>query len=397
MTATASFEFSTVGRIVFGPGAADGLGDIAASFGRRALLVVGSRTLDRDGVVRRIAAALAERKVEATVFAAHGEPDVELVDSAARQAVDEGCDLVIGLGGGSALDAAKAAAVLATNGGSALDYMEVVGRGASLNRPGLPIVAVPTTAGTGAEATRNAVITARERAFKASIRSPYLLPRVAVVDPTLTLSLPAGVTASTGLDALTQLLEAFVSRRASAITDALALEGLRRAGRSLAKACDRGDDLEARTDMCLASLLGGVVLANAGLGAVHGFASPLGGRYPIPHGAACAALLPHVTSANVWALRQRDPGGPTLAKYAAAGEALLGTRSVTISEGAEACARALADLVRLLAIPPLKAFGVRLEDVPDLVAAAEGASSMRGNPIALTKVELAEVLAAAIG
>lgn len=391
------FEFATVGRIVFGWGVADELGEIAASLGRRALVVVGSRTLDQAGAVDRLASRLTARQVDVVVFRTRGEPDVELVDAGARQAVEAGRDLVVGLGGGSALDAAKAIAGLAANGGSALDYMEVVGQGRTLTRPALPVIAVPTTAGTGAEVTRNAVIAAKDRAFKASIRSAYLLPRVALVDPALTASLSPEVTASTGLDALTQLVEAFVSRRASPVTEALAREGIRRASRSLPRAYGHGDDTAAREDMCLASLLSGIALANAGLGAVHGFASPLGGMFPVPHGVACAALLPHVMAANVRALRAREPDGPTLAKYAEVGEVLVGRRLGSEAETIDAGVQVLAEMCRQMGIPPLREFGIRREDVPGIVVQAEGASSTRGNPITLTCEELTEALLAAVG
>jgi alcohol dehydrogenase class IV len=218
------------------------------------------------------------------------------------------------------------------------------------------------------------------------------------VDPALTYSLSPEVTASTGLDALTQLIEAFVSRRANPFTDALALEGIRRAGRSLLRAYSHGDDAAAREDLALASLLSGIALANAGLGAVHGFASPLGGRYPVPHGTACAALLPHVLAANVRALRAREPDGPTLAKYAAVGEALMGGQPLeSDAERVDAAVRVAAELCRRMAIPQLREFGARRQDVPDVVAQAEGASSMKGNPIALTREELAEVLLLAVG
>jgi alcohol dehydrogenase class IV len=251
-------------------------------------------------------------------------------------------------------------------------------------------VAVPTTAGTGAEVTRNAVIAVPAQRYKASMRSPHLYPRAAVVDPELTLPLPPSVTASTGLDALTQLIEAYVSVRATPLTDALALTGLRRASGALRRACQDGSDLAARADMALAALLSGIALANASLGAVHGFASPLGGRYPIPHGTACAALLPHVTAANLRALRERDPEGPALSRYRDVAGALFGHESADLAAG-------LAALCRDLGVPPLNSYGVRPEDAAEIVEAAMKASSTRGYPIALTAAEMTGALAPAIG
>ena len=222
---------------------------------------------------------------------------------------------MIGLGGGSAIDAAKAIAALAANGGDPLDYLEVVGRGRSLTQPSLPCIAIPTTAGTGAEVTRNAVLASPEHGIKASLRSATMLPRLALVDPELTYSLPAAVTASTGLDALTQLIEPFTSSKANPLTDALCREGMMRAARSLRTAYEDGRDAAAREDMALASLFGGLALANAGLGVVHGFAGPVGGTFHAPHGAVCAAFLPHVMAVNARALRTRQPGSAALARY----------------------------------------------------------------------------------
>ena len=214
-----------------------------------------------------------------------------------RQGVElarrEQCDLVIAFGGGSAIDAGKAIAALLANGGELTDYLEVIGKGQPLRHPSVPFIAVPTTAGTGSEVTRNAVLASAEHQVKVSMRSPLMLPRLAVVDPELTLELPPAVTASTGLDALTQLIEPYVSIRANPLTDGFCLEGLRRVSRSLRRAYHAGRDITAREDMSLASLLGGLALANAGLGVVHGFAAPVGGMFHAPHGAICAALLPH--------------------------------------------------------------------------------------------------------
>ncbi|GAB4563685.1 MAG: iron-containing alcohol dehydrogenase [Anaerolineae bacterium] len=390
------FEFYTAARIVYGRGELDRIGEIVASLGRKAMVIEGSRFLRRSGIIDRLAASLDAHKIARTYFLVTGEPQVADVDAALQEARDAGCDVVIGIGGGSAIDTAKAVAGLLTNGGSALDYMEVIGAGRQLTRPAAPIIAVPTTAGTGAEVTRNAVIGYKEKAFKASMRSPYLIPRVALVDPSLTHTMPPEVTASTGLDALTQLIEPYTSNRAQPITDALALRGIRLVARSLRQAYEHGDDEAARDDMSLAALLGGICLANAGLGAVHGFASPIGASFPIPHGVVCAALLPHVMAANVQALRAQDPAHPALARYADVGEALLGRRLSTEAATIDAGIVFVEELVEALHIPRLSEFGMTEEHIPDLVERAKQASSMRYNPIPLSDEALSEILRRAL-
>jgi alcohol dehydrogenase class IV len=316
---------------------------------------------------------------------------VDLVRRGVEQARAERCDVVIGLGGGSAIDAAKAIAGLLTNSGEPLDYLEVIGKGSSLTSPAAPFIAVPTTAGTGAEVTRNAVLASPEHRVKASLRSPFLLARLAVVDPELTFDLPPAVTASTGLDALTQLIEPFVSVRANPMTDAFCLEGMRRAGRALARAYENGRDREARTDLSLASLLGGLSLANAALGAVHGFAAPIGGMFPAPHGAVCAALLAPVMNANIRALRARAPESEALPRYETVARVLTGQADAVADDGAAWVRR----ICEQFEIPPLGSYGIREQDVPLLVENAAQASSMRGNPLPLTPEELTGILTAA--
>jgi alcohol dehydrogenase class IV len=356
------------------------------------LLVFGRGAVARGAPAAELVRRLAESGLVGAIFTAGGEPNIAAVEEAARLAREAGCDLALGIGGGSALDTAKAAAALAANDGGALDYMEVVGAGKPLERPALPVVAVPTTAGTGSEVTRNAVVAAPQLRAKASIRHPSLLPRLALVDSTLTHDLPPAVTAGSGLDALTQLIEPYVSRRAQPISDGLCLEGIARAAWALRRAYHQPHDAAAREAMATASLLSGLALANAGLGAVHGIAAPLGGAYPAPHGAACAALLPHVTAANIRALRRRDPDGPALLRYARVAEALLGRAGATPDD----LAAALRELVAELGIPPLRSYGLAEQGVPELAAQAAQASSTRANPIDLTEAELAEAIAAAL-
>jgi alcohol dehydrogenase class IV len=325
-------------------------------------------------------------------FPIHGEPTVETVRRGAQLARAEDCDLVIALGGGSAIDAGKAIATLLSNGGDPLDYLEVVGQAKPLTRPSAPFIAIPTTAGTGAEVTRNVVLSSPEHRVKASLRSPYMLPRLAVVDPELTLDLPAALTASTGLDALTQLIEPYVSCRANPLTDLYCVEGMRLAASALRRAWRDGHDLAARTDMAFASLLGGLALSNAGLGAVHGFAAPLGGMFEAPHGALCAALLPHAMRVNIAALRASPSHMESVLRYAAVARILTGRADATPEDGADW----VAALCRDLEIQPLAAYGVRASDVPELVDRAGRASSMRANPIKLTHGQLQELLTRAI-
>ena len=326
------------------------------------------------------------------LFPIQGEPTVDLIRRGTRLARETGCDLIIALGGGSAIDAGKAIAALLANGGDPLDYLEVVGQSRPLSRPSAPFIAIPTTAGTGSEVTRNAVLASPEHRVKASLRSPYMLPALAVVDPELTLDLPPALTASTGLDALTQLIEPYVSNRANPMTDLYCAEGLRLAASALRRAWHDGNDLAARTDMSFASLLGGLALANAGLGAVHGFAAPLGGMFDAPHGALCAALLPHAMQMNIAALNASPSHSESLLRYAAVARILTGRAGATPEDGADW----VATLCRDLEIRPLGAYGVRSADVPALADKAARASSMKANPIVLTRGQLEELLTRAI-
>lgn len=371
------FEFATAGRVLFGAGALRELPGAAP--GVRPLVVTG-RHPER-------AAAVLEAFPGAPDLPVSGEPALRRIREGVALARERGCDFIIGFGGGSAIDAAKAIAILVPNSGEPLDYLEVVGRGKPLTQPPLPCVAIPTTAGAGSEATRNAVLLSEEHRVKASLRHVAMLPRLALVDPELTLSLPPAVTAATGLDALTQLIEPFVSRRANAFTDMLCLEGMRRVARWLVRAVEHGHDLEARTGMAMAALLGGMCLGNAGLGAVHGFAAPLGGMFPAPHGAVCAALLPYVCEENA-----RHGSEALLERYAVIARILTGRPEAGPGDGIEWMHRTC----EALRIPKLGAYGVRPEDVPEVVERAIEASSMKGNPVVLSRQQLSAVLGAAL-
>jgi alcohol dehydrogenase class IV len=380
-----AFEFATAGRIVFGAGRAAELPGLLDGLGSRVLVCTGADP-------ERYAALLAALELPAEVFAVKGEPTIEEARAATAAAREQGADVVAAIGGGSVIDLGKAVAMLLGNGGDPLDYLEVVGAGRKITKPAVPCVAVPTTAGTGAEVTANAVLASPEHRLKASLRSPLMIPRVALVDPRLTLSCPPPVTAASGLDALTQCLEPFVSIRANPVTDGLAAEGLRRAASGLRAAYADGGDLGARADMATCSLLGGLALANAKLGAVHGLAGVIGGTAAVPHGVACAALLAPAIEANVRALRSVDRGDPVLDRYMTAAQLLTGRPAASIEFGVAW----IRETIALFGMPGLAAFGIGLQDADDIAAKAAVSSSMQGNPIALSRGELHAIVLEAL-
>jgi alcohol dehydrogenase class IV len=379
------FEFATAGRIVAGAGRAAELPGMVAGLGSRVLVCTGADPARHGGL-------LAGLRLPAVVVTVAGEPTVELARAGVAAAREHGADVVAAVGGGSVIDLAKAVAMLLGNGGDPLDYLEVIGSGRTITQPAVPCVAVPTTAGTGAEVTANAVLASPAHGLKASLRSPLMIPRVALVDPELTVSCPPRVTAASGLDALTQCLEPFVSVRANPLTDGLAREGLRRAAAGLRAAYADGNDPGARADMAMCSLLGGIALANAKLGAVHGLAGVIGGTADVPHGVACAALLAPVIEANVRALRSGRPGGPALDRYAEAARLLTGEGGASIDDGLTW----IRETVSLLAIPGLAAFGLGPQHADDVAATAARSSSMHGNPVALTHGDLRAIVLQAL-
>lgn len=376
------FEFATASRIIFGSGKVREIGAIAKTSGQRALLVSGRNSTRTQALTQ----SLLDAQIVVETFSIPGEPTTALIQEGTAIARRQKCDFVIGFGGGSALDAAKAIAALITNPGDLFDYLEVIGKAKPLANPSAPCIAIPTTSGTGAEVTKNAVLASPEHQVKVSMRSPFMLPVVALIDPELTLSLPPAVTASTGMDALTQLIEPFVCLRANPLTDAFCREGITRVARALPVAFATGNNLAAREDMAMASLLGGLALANAGLGAAHGFAAPIGGMFDAPHGAICAALLPHVMEINIRALHARAPG--SMDRYNEVAKLLTARHDASAAEGVEW----VRNLVQRLQIPGLKTYGIKTEHVKTLVSKAASASSMKANPILLTTAELEEIL-----
>ncbi len=373
-----SFAFATATRIVFGPGCSEQLSGLVAGLGSRPFVCTGA-TPDRFG-------ELLDGLDGARNWPVAGEPTLDVIRAAVLAAREHGADVVVGLGGGAVLDAAKLIAALVPNDGDILDYVEVIGAGRSMAHTPLPLVAVPTTAGTGSEVTMNGVVTSPEQGVKVSMRHPSMLAKVALVDPVLTLGCPPAVTASSGLDALTQCLEPYVSPFANPLTDGFCAEGLRRAGRSLRRAYSDGDDLDARTDMALCSLLGGLALANAKLGAVHGLAGVIGGLTGAPHGLTCAVLLVESCRGTIEALRQRAPEDPALRRYAEAGALLSGTA------GVDALLDWLAETVRQLDVPTVSQLGITPEQYPQICRQAAASSSMKGNPIVLEAAELEAIL-----
>jgi alcohol dehydrogenase class IV len=382
-----NFEFATATRILFGEGRLAEVGVLAAELGRHALVVEG-----RSGRGERLVELLAASGVAATRFTVAGEPTTTAVEAGVAAARGAGCDLVVAIGGGSVIDAGKAIAALLTNPGAILDYLEIVGQGLPLTRKPRPFIAIPTTAGTGAEVARNSVLGVEAAGVKVSLRSPLMLATIALVDPELTYDLPPQLTASTGLDALTQCIEPFVSPNANPLSDGVAREGMRRAAGSLRTAFHDGGDHAARREMAIASLCGGLALANAKLGAVHGIAAPLGGLFPVPHGIVCARLLAPVTAANVRALRERSPTSPALARYNEVARILTGDPTAD----ADTAVAWIGELVNELAMPGLATFGVAEGDLAGVAARAKKASSMKGNPIELTDAELEAILRAAL-
>ncbi|MDF1501175.1 MAG: iron-containing alcohol dehydrogenase [Anaerolineales bacterium] len=378
------FDFTTANRIIFGEGVLEQAGALAAERGRRALIVTGS-TVER---ARQLIELLESEGLEAATFPVPGEPTVVLAKEGLALVKSMRAQLVLGFGGGSAIDAGKAIAALATNGDDPLEFLEVIGEGKPLVNDPLPYIAIPTTAGTGSEVTRNAVLASREYRVKVSLRSAKMIPDVALIDPLLTYSVPPAVTAYTGMDALTQVIEPYLTRNRNPFTDTLAREGMLRGAGTLVPAYQDGKDREARRQMAFTSLMGGLALANAGLGAVHGFAGPFGGMYDAPHGAICAALLPHVMHVNLLRAQERRDNQELLKRFDDVAGFLTGAPHAAAEDGV----RWLESLADTLEIPPLGTYGFERGDFEILIEKASVSSSMKGNPVELSNAEMALIL-----
>ena len=381
------FEFATTSRIIFGRGTLKEVPALATQMGGRPLVVTG-KNIERAAPLLDL---LKTTGMQPLTFGIPEEPTVEMTLEGVQLARKKACDVVIGMGGGSVIDAAKAIAALLTNTGHIMDYLEVIGQGQPLTQASAACIAIPTTAGTGAEVTRNSVLASTEHRVKVSLRSPTMLPDLAVIDPELTYSMPPSLTASTGLDALTQIMEPFVSVKSNPLTDALCREGLKRVARSLRRAFENGSDTAAREDMAIASLFGGLALANSKLGAVHGFAGTMGAMFSIPHGVICACLLPHVMEVNVKALQHRG-SLEFLSRYDEVARLLTGNPDAGATHGIDW----IHDLCNALDVAPLFEFGITKAHIPEMIAGAKRASSMKGNPVELTDEELMEILRKAV-
>jgi alcohol dehydrogenase class IV len=379
-----NFEFATATQVIFGNGTVSKIPQLLQGMGHNIFLVTGKNPLRANFLTENLEA----EGFSVFSFRVEKEPDTEMISTGAKLARETACDAVVGFGGGSVIDSAKAIVALGPNKGELLDYLEVIGKGQKLEEKPLPFIAVPTTAGTGTEVTKNAVIHSAEHHVKVSLRSPLMFPDVAVVDPELTLSIPPEITATTGMDALTHLLETFVSNQSNPFIDTFCREGMRRISASLKKVYENGNDLAAREDMAFAAMLGGMALANVKLGAVHGFAGPMGGMFPVPHGAVCAALLPPVMEINITVLEKQKQIN-SIAKYLEVAQILTGNPDSKIEDGI----RWAEEMVKTLKIPTLSTFGLSSSDFPVLVEKAKKASSMKGNPVVLNDGQLTEILA----
>ncbi|MBD3671112.1 MAG: iron-containing alcohol dehydrogenase [Gammaproteobacteria bacterium] len=394
-TLPVEFELSALPQVKFGPGRHRELPELIQSFGRTVLMLTGGASFFGSERWDDLTRELDQQGINWRQMTVSGEPSPTLVDDTVKRYRETGIEVVVAIGGGSVMDAAKAIAGLLPFGNSVLDHLEGVGKGLSYTGPSLPLIAVPTTAGTGSEATRNAVLSVHgTEGYKKSFRHPSLVPRVAVLDPQLLESCPPTLIAAQGMDAFTQLMESYVSTRANPFCDALALSGLTAFNRGFWSAWEGGESPAAqqgRAAMLYAAYLSGVTLAQVGLGSVHGLASPLGAFFPIPHGVVCGTLVAEATAVNLAALAERLPNSPARARYAEIGRLLQGQEGIDD----EAARQSLVDLLRewtqKLALPSLSEYGVTSDDIPRIVANSRG-NSMKTNPLVLTDEEIAEVV-----
>lgn len=390
-----SFQVAALPEIRFGHGQIDHLPQVIQKTGQRPLILTGQHAFINTPHWSALKAQLEHIGITWDWLQVDGEPSPQLVDAAVNRYQNAGIDVVVGIGGGSVLDAAKAIAGLLRTGTSVMDHLEGVGKGLPYAGPAVPLIAVPTTAGTGSEATKNAVLSVQgQDGFKKSFRDDQLVAQVALIDPTLLASCPKSLIAANGMDAFTQLMESYVSLKASPFTDALAWSGMEAFSNGFWAAWETNHpDADAGySQLAYASMLSGVTLAQAGLGSVHGLASPLGAFFPIPHGVVCGTLLAEATAVNIDALRARAPDSPALPKYARVGRLLTGQSALSDSEACDALVDCLRDWVNQLEIPRLSEFGMTPADYPRVCANARG-GSMKTNPLEVTDEELTRVLA----
>lgn len=378
-----NFEFATSTRIIFENGSFEKVPGLIKEQGNKVFIVTGKNT----NLASQLSEWLALIDIQSEIFRIYSEPTTSDIERGTELARKTNCNVIIGIGGGSAIDSAKAIAALAPNKGELTDYLEVIGKGRKLEEKPLPCIAIPTTAGTGAEVTKNSVIKSTKHNVKVSLRNDLMYPNLAVIDPVLTVTVPPALTATTGVDALTHLLETFVSINANPLIDMFCREGMKRISAFLELAFFDGKNLVARENMAMASMLGGMALANVKLGAVHGFAGPLGGMYPIPHGAVCACLLPSVMEVNITALKSKNRQNQ-LEKFDEVARILTGNSFAVAEDGAVWVKK----LVKKLQIPSLSDFHLSPGFFPELIEKAKNASSMKGNPIELDDKQLFEIV-----
>ncbi len=376
------FQFATASQIIFENNSIEKVPELLTGLGNKLLLVTGKDERRSELLTDRI-----PPKTDVAIFHIPSEPTTRLIDEGVNKARSFQAEVIIGFGGGSAIDSAKAIAALVPNEGELLDYLEVIGKGRKLKGAPLPCIAIPTTAGTGAEVTKNSVIKSPEHQVKVSLRSDLMYPKIALVDPVLTLSMPPKITACTGADALTHLLETFVSNQSNPFIEMLCREGMHRISKSLLKAFRDGSDLNAREDMAMASMLGGMALANVKLGAVHGFAGPMGGMFDMPHGSVCASLLPAVMEINFQAISAENRKNQML-KYDEVARILTGNKNAAAADGIEWVKMLNAELK----IPFLSEYGLNKSHFAELVEKSKKASSMKGNPVVLNDKSLIRIL-----
>lgn len=378
------FDFATSSQILFGAGAVKELSDLLNKFSKRIMVI---HTRNRHHL-EEIEAILRECNKTYIFFKVMGEPTIHLVSDAVTIARDFQCDLIITIGGGSVIDCGKATAALVTNPGEITDYLEVVGLGKPILSKPLPLIALPTTSGTGSEVTKNAVLGVPQTRIKVSMRHNWLIPPIAIIDPELTYSMPPQITAFTGMDALTQVIEPFISKKANCMTDLFSKEAIKLASKNLLLAYKDGMNIDARTKMSFVSLMGGFCLANAGLGAVHGLAGPIGGMYDCHHGAICASLLPSVLETNISALRSRDAKNPIIDRFEEIGKLITGSNDANDEDGLNYIKRLCIELK----IPRLSQLGILREDFQLIAEKSISSSSMKGNPIKLYQEEIIKIL-----
>lgn len=378
-------DFSTANRIIFGKGEFRKIPDLIKGWGSRAFVIRGND----PSYGKELFDVIENLNLEIDFFVVSKEPDVDMLFKAVQLARKSQSDFVIGFGGGSVIDTGKAVAALLNNEGDLMDYLEVVGKGLPLTNPSKPYIAIPSTAGTGSEVTKNAVIDVPDQNVKVSMRNAFMLPKIALVDPELTLDLPPQITASTGMDAFVQVIEPYVCNTPNPMVDMFCRDAIPRASRHLLSAYEDGSNIAARENMAWVSLMGGLSLANAKLGAVHGFAGPIGGMFHAPHGSICACLLPAVMRVNIENLEKREPQSDYLKRYRKISCWITGDIDSDINAGTHF----IAELCKKIKIPRLHDMGILENDFPRIVEKSKNSSSMKGNPIQLSDEELTRVLA----